>query len=151
MILITGGAGFIGANIVTALQGREPIAVLDRFGTDDKWKNLRHAAVDRFVFREEHKGSMRSVMTTHFEHLRDGGSLRLFRSDRSDYPDGGQKRDFVHVDDCVAVIAWMLDNDFPSDLYNIGTGKARTWLDVGAAMFAALDREPAIEFIDMPP
>ncbi|OJU19554.1 MULTISPECIES: ADP-glyceromanno-heptose 6-epimerase [unclassified Sphingomonas] len=278
MILITGGAGFIGANIVTALQGREPIAVLDRFGTDDKWKNLRHAAVDRFVFpeeldsflaedgrslsgvvhmgaisatterdvdlivrsniqlsrtlwhfcaqrgipfiyassaatygdgslgfddrsdedylgrlrplnpygwsklafdrmalgsvrrgeqtpprwaglkffnvygpREQHKGSMRSVMTTHFEHLRDGGSLRLFRSDRSDYPDGGQKRDFVHVDDCVAVIAWMLDNDFPSDLYNIGTGKARTWLDVGAAMFAALDREPAIEFIDMPP
>jgi ADP-L-glycero-D-manno-heptose 6-epimerase len=278
MILITGGAGFIGANVVAALQEREPITVLDRFGIDDKWKNLRHARVDRFIFpeeidsflaesgdslssvihmgaisattardvdlivrsnlqlsrtlwtfcarrgipfiyassaatygdgnlgfddrsddaylgqlrplnaygwsklafdrmvldivrrgeaapprwaglkffnvygpREQHKGPMRSVMTTNFEQLRDGGTLRLFRSDRPDYADGGQKRDFIYVDDCVAVIAWMLDHEFPSDLYNVGTGNAQTWLGVGQAMFAAMDREPAIEFIDMPP
>ena len=277
MILVTGGAGFIGANIVMALQGRCPIAVCDCFGQDDKWQNLRYAEIDRFVLpeqiegflvefganisaivhmgaisatterdvdaivranlqlsrtlwefctrleipfiyassaatygdgshgfddrsddgyltklrplnpygwsklafdrqvlgivrrgepapprwaglkffnvygpREQHKGSMRSVMTTNFYKLRNGESLQLFRSDRPDYADGGQQRDFVYVDDCVAVIIWMLDNIFPSDIYNVGTGCAQTWLDAANAMFGALNRDPAIEFIDMP-
>jgi ADP-L-glycero-D-manno-heptose 6-epimerase len=93
---------------------------------------------------------MRSVMTSNFERLRDGDTLRLFKSDRADYRDGGQQRDFVYVGDCVAVVEWMLDHPFPSDLYNIGTGKAQSWLDAGQAMFSALGQEPRIEFIDMP-
>jgi ADP-L-glycero-D-manno-heptose 6-epimerase len=277
MILITGGAGFIGANIVSALQHRQPVAVCDWFGTDDKWKNLRHSVIDRFVSpegvehflaehgkeisaivhmgaisatterdvdlivrtnlqlsrtlwdfaakrgigfiyassaatygdgsngfedrsdeaylaklrplnpygwsklafdrqvldliargeaappfwaglkffnvygpREQHKGSMRSVMTTNFDNLRAGNPLKLFRSDRPEYEDGGQLRDFVYVGDCVSIVEWMLDNPFPSDLYNVGTGQACSWLEAGHAMFEALGQEPSIEFIDMP-
>jgi len=277
MLLVTGGAGFIGSNLVMALQGRGPIVVCDVYGDEDKWKNLRFACVERFVQpsgltsfldahgarltgilhlgaisatterdvdlivgsnlvlsrmlwdfcterqipfiyassaatygdgglgfedrsdapylanlrplnpygwskhafdrqvmdivgrgeaapprwaglkffnvygpRERHKGSMRSIMTSSFEALRQGTALRLFKSDRQEYGDGGQMRDFIFVDDCVRVMIWMLDNDFPSDIYNIGTGKAQTWLDAGHAMFAALGKMPQIEFIDMP-
>lgn len=277
MIVVTGGAGFIGANLIMALQGRGRVVVSDYFGSDDKWMNLRHAVVDRYLFpedlsaflaanggevdavvhlgaisatterdvdlivrsnlqlsrslwdfctlrqipfiyassaatygdgtndfidrsddaylarlrplnpygwskhafdrqvldivarggptppkwaglkffnvygpRERHKGSMRSVMTSNFEDLANGGTLRLFKSDRPEYGDGGQMRDFIYVGDCTDVMLWMLGNAFPSDLYNIGTGAAQTWLDAGHAMFEALGREPAIEFIDMP-
>lgn len=277
MLLITGGAGFIGSNIIMALSGRTPIALCDWLGSDDKWKNIRHAVVDDFVAPEGleawlmsrgaeltgiihmgaisatternvdlivrtnlilsrrlwdfatekeipfiyassaatygdgslgfddrsddaylsalrplnaygwsklafdrqvlsliaqgkpappkwaglkffnvygpyegHKGSMRSVMSSNFDPLMNGETLRLFRSDRSDYPDGGQKRDFVYVGDCVRAILWMLDNPFPGDIYNIGTGSAQTWLDVAHAMFAALNQKPRIEFIEMP-
>jgi len=277
MILVTGGAGFIGANIVAQLGKDRRVVVCDWFGTDDKWKNLRHERVHRFLLpeqlpafleedgaaieavvhmgaisatterdvdlivrsnlhlserlwrfcarrgipfiyassaatygdgalgfddrsdadylyrlrplnpygwsklafdrqmldlvaagesaplrwaglkffnvygpRERHKGAMRSVVTSSFDQLADGGMLRLFRSDHPDYVDGGQKRDFVYVEDCVRIVAWMIDHGFPSDLYNVGTGRAQTWLDVGAAMFAALGRAPSIEFVDMP-
>ena len=93
---------------------------------------------------------MRSLVRTSFEPLRAGKPLRLFRSYHSEYKDGGQKRDFVYVDDCVDVILWMLDNPVPSDLYNVGSGQARTWLDLGRAMFAALNKSQLVEFIDMP-
>ncbi len=277
MFLVTGGSGFIGSNLVMALQGRAPVVVCDNYGTDDKWKNLRSACIERFIEpeqihdflkqygaeltgvlhlgaisatterdvdlivrsnlqlsrllwdfcaerkisfiyassaatygdgalgfddrsdadylaslrplnpygwskhafdrqimsiierggaapprwaglkffnvygpRERHKGSMRSIMTSSFEALSDGSPLRLFRSDRPHYDDGGQMRDFIFVDDCVKVMTWMLDHDFPGDVYNVGTGKAQTWLDAGNAMFSALDKAPMIEFIDMP-
>ncbi|WP_417281050.1 ADP-glyceromanno-heptose 6-epimerase [Celeribacter sp.] len=113
-----------------------------------KWAGLRFFNV--YGPREDHKGSMRSVMRSNWEKLRAGEPLRLFRSDRADYVDGGQMRDFVHVDDCVAVVLWMLDNSFPGDIYNVGTGTARRWVDVGEAMFAALGRATDITFIDMP-
>ncbi|MBN8832595.1 MAG: ADP-glyceromanno-heptose 6-epimerase [Sphingomonadales bacterium] len=277
MLLVTGGAGFIGSNLVMALQERDAVVVCDVYGNDDKWKNLRYACVDRFIQpediasflnshgrsisavlhlgavsatterdvdlivrsnlilsrllwdfctsrqipfiyassaatygdgvlgfddradpeylaslrplnpygwskhafdrqvlsivarreaapsrwaglkffnvygpRERHKGSMRSIITSSYEALTTGASLRLFKSDRYDYTDGGQMRDFVFVDDCVRVMTWMLDNNFPSDLYNVGTGKAQTWLDAGHAMFAAIGQAPRIEFIEMP-
>lgn len=277
MILVTGGAGFIGSNVVSALSGQSEVVICDWFGNEDKWKHIRNAAFEEVVFpdflpqwldsyggrltgvihmgavsatternvdlivssniqlsrslwgfcverripfiyassaatygdgslgfddrtdleyqyalnplnaygwsklafdrqilsliangkpcppkwaglkffnvygpREDHKGGMRSVPTSNFEKLIAGEPLRLFRSDRSDYVDGGQTRDFVYVGDCVRIILWMLNNNFKNDIYNVGTGKAQTWIDLAHAMFAALGREPKIEFVDMP-
>lgn len=100
---------------------------------------------------EYHKGSMRSVVAQNFPAVQRGEAVRLFRSRRPDYADGGQLRDFIYVKDCVAVISWLLRNPGICGLYNIGTGTARSWLDLANAMFSAVNRPPRIEFIDMPP
>ena len=278
MILVTGGAGFIGSNIAAALAERgAEVAVCDRLGADDKWRNLakheladlvaperaldwldRHRArltaivhmgaissttetdadlivdnnfrfslalwdwcaahgkrfiyassaatygdgaagfddvntpahlaklrplnaygwskhaFDRRVLRlvalhqptppqwaglkffnvygpnEYHKGAMQSVIAQNFAAVAAGQPIRLFRSYRPDYADGGQQRDFIYVKDCVEVVLWLIDNPQVRGLYNLGTGKARSWLDLAHALFAALDRPPAVEFIDMP-
>jgi ADP-L-glycero-D-manno-heptose 6-epimerase len=100
---------------------------------------------------EYHKGGMQSIVAAHTTKLLAGNSLSLFRSYRPDYSDGGQLRDFVYVKDCVDVILWLLQNTEVNGLFNVGTGNARSWLDLANAMFAAIDRVPAIEFVDMPP
>jgi ADP-L-glycero-D-manno-heptose 6-epimerase len=99
---------------------------------------------------EYHKGSMMSVAARSFAGVRRGESMRLFRSLRPDYADGGQLRDFVYVKDCVDVVLWLLDNSRICGLFNVGSGVARSWLDLANALFAANDRPPSIEFIDMP-
>jgi ADP-L-glycero-D-manno-heptose 6-epimerase len=99
---------------------------------------------------EYHKGSMRSVIARNFSSVQRGEPLRLFRSYRSDYADGGQMRDFIYVRDCVDVVLWFLDNPGISGLYNLGTGQARTWMDLAIGLYAALDRPPNVEIIDMP-
>ncbi len=99
---------------------------------------------------EYHKGSMKSVIAQNCAHVAEGKALRLFRSYRSDYANGGQSRDFIHVQDCVDVILWMLSHPEVSGLFNVGTGHARSWLDLGRAIFAALDRPERIEFVEMP-
>jgi ADP-L-glycero-D-manno-heptose 6-epimerase len=99
---------------------------------------------------EYHKAGMRSLVAQNFERVRDGSSVRLFRSYRSEYPDGGQLRDFIYVKDCVDVMLWLLAKPGVCGLYNVGTGVARNWLDLARALFAAAGREPRIEFIDMP-
>jgi ADP-L-glycero-D-manno-heptose 6-epimerase len=99
---------------------------------------------------EYHKGAMRSVIAKSFADLQAGRPLRLFRSDRPEYPDGGQLRDFVYVRDCVDVIGWFLDNPVVSGLFNLGTGQARSWAELATALFAAMGREPRVEFIEMP-
>ncbi|HEX4025781.1 MAG TPA: ADP-glyceromanno-heptose 6-epimerase [Steroidobacteraceae bacterium] len=100
---------------------------------------------------EYHKGTMRSVVAQNFARVRAGEPLRLFRSYRSEYADGGQLRDFIYVTDCVEVILWLLAQPQVSGLFNVGTGTARSWLDLAAALFSASGRPRAIEFIDMPP
>ena len=100
---------------------------------------------------EYHKGGMRSVIAQNFERVRRGEAVRLFRSQRPDYADGGQLRDFLYVKDCVAVISWLLRNPAVCGLFNVGTGAARSWLDLANALFAAANQAPRIEFIDMPP
>ena len=99
---------------------------------------------------EYHKGSMRSVIARNFAQVRAGEPLRLFRSYHPEYADGGQMRDFIYVRDCVDVILWFLDNPNISGLYNLGTGQARTWMDLANALYAALGRKSNIEIIEMP-
>ncbi|WP_144184351.1 ADP-glyceromanno-heptose 6-epimerase [Elioraea rosea] len=277
MHLVTGGAGFIGSNLVAALAARgEEVAVCDRFGSDDKWRNLAKHQVASFIAPEQlpawletapklksvlhmgaisstterdadltiatnitlslalwswcakagvpfiyassaatygagdqgfeddaapeslaklrplnlygwskhafdrrvvdlvrrgrprppqwaglkffnvygpneyHKGHMISVVKRKAEEIAAGGPATLFRSDRPDIADGAQARDFVWVGDCVSVMLWLLETPGVSGLFNLGTGKARTYLDLAHAVFAAMGRAPDIRFIDMP-
>jgi ADP-L-glycero-D-manno-heptose 6-epimerase len=99
---------------------------------------------------EYHKDSMRSVIARNFAQVQQGAPLRLFRSYKPEYADGGQMRDFIYVRDCVDVVLWLLDNVNVSGLYNLGTGHARTWLDLATALYAALGRTPCVEFVEMP-
>jgi ADP-L-glycero-D-manno-heptose 6-epimerase len=279
MIVITGGAGFIGSNLVAALEqrGRNDLVICDRFGDDDKWRNIAkreiaaivspddlfeflddHAraieavlhlgaissttetdadlvvatnltlslrvwdwcatqavplvyassaatygdgaagfaddgstaalarlrplnlygwskhAFDRRVARlvaegakrpphwaglkffnvygpnEYHKGPMRSVALQIYERAARGEPALLFRSHRAGIPDGGQKRDFVYVRDCIEMTLWLLDHPEVNGLFNIGSGKARSFAELAGAVFHALGREPRIDFVDTP-
>ena len=279
MIIVTGGAGFIGSNLVAALEdrGNHDVVVCDRLGCDDKWRNLakrelaaivpperlssfldahrdtitavfhlgaisstterdadlivennvhlslqlwrwcieagcrliyassaatygdgtagfdddgrpealarlrplnaygwsKHV-VDRRIARlvarsepappqwvglkffnvygpnEQHKGHMSSVVAKLYPTVMAGQPARLFRSYRPDYEDGRQLRDFVWIGDCVDAMLWLLDNPGVNGLFNIGSGRARSWLDLANAVFEAAGRAPEIEFIDMP-
>lgn len=113
-----------------------------------RWAGLKFFNV--YGPREAHKGPMRSVALQIFEAIQEGRPVRLFRSHRPDFADGGQLRDFVAVQDCVSVLRWMLETEFPGGLYNVGTGQARSWLDLAHAVFAACGRAPKIDFIDTP-
>lgn len=99
---------------------------------------------------EYHKGDMRSVVCKAVPQIRETGKLRLFRSDRPDYADGGQMRDFVYVKDCAALVAWFLEARDVNGIFNVGTGRARTWNDLAGAVFAAMDLPVNIEYVDMP-
>ncbi len=279
MILVTGGAGFIGSNVVAALErrGAHGIAVCDRLGSGDKWRNIAkrelaelfeldeidcflaewgaeidaiihmgaisattetdadlivrnnfrlslrlwnwcadrgvrliyassaatygdgargfddNASIeglamlrpmnaygwskhlfDRWVARriddgqpappqwvglkffnaygpnEYHKGGQMSVVPQIYPHAVNAYRAPLFRSHNPDYPDGGQMRDFVWVGDCAEVILWLLDNPAVSGLFNLGTGKARTFFDLASAIYRALGQEPKIKYVDTP-
>ncbi len=279
MILITGGAGFIGSNLVAALEGRgaRAIAVCDRLGTGDKWRNLAKRELAAFVTPEDlfpfldrherkieavfhlaaisstterdadlilrtnftlssalwdwcvregtsfiyassaaaygdgsagfdddassaalarlrpmnaygwskllfdrraahiiedggprprqwvglrffnvygpneyHKDGMRSVAKQVYERAAAGEPASLFRSHHPQYPDGGQLRDFVWVGDCVEVMLWLYDHPEVSGLFNLGTGKARSFAELAAAVFHALGKQPQICYVDTP-
>jgi ADP-L-glycero-D-manno-heptose 6-epimerase len=99
---------------------------------------------------EYHKGSMRSVVHQLHPRVAAGESAKLFRSHHKDYEDGGQLRDFIYVKDVVDVMLWMFDNPGVQGLYNVGTGKARSFADLAGAVFDALGKEKSFEFIDTP-
>ena len=99
---------------------------------------------------EYHKGRMASVALHAFNQVSASGSLKLFRSHKSEFKDGEQLRDFVYVKDISKVINHLMTLDGCSGLYNLGTGKARTFLDLGRSVFRALDVSPNISFIDTP-
>lgn len=100
---------------------------------------------------EDHKGEMRSVVNKAYQQIQKTGEVTLFKSDRPDYRDGEQMRDFVYVRDAVDVTLWFAQNkSAPGGLYNCGTAQARTWVDLANATFAAMGRNPNIRFIDMP-
>jgi ADP-L-glycero-D-manno-heptose 6-epimerase len=279
MIVVTGGAGFIGSNIIADLEaaGKEPIAIVDWFGTGDKWRNVAKRSIAAFVEpetiiafldanrasitavihmgaisatterdvdrlaalnirfsialwdwcaeaqipfiyassaatygakesgfaddddpaslaalrpmnaygwskkaideifasrvaagqlkppqwvglkffnvfgpNEYHKDGMRSVVVKLFDTIRAGEHIRLFKSYRADIEHGDQRRDFVYVKDCSRVILWFLENPGVSGIFNLGTGTARSFLDIARTLLARLNKEADIEFIEMP-
>jgi ADP-L-glycero-D-manno-heptose 6-epimerase len=99
---------------------------------------------------EYHKGDMRSVIHKSFGQIKEKGKVALFKSHRPEFTDGGQMRDFVYVKDCVDVLWWLFINREVCGIFNLGTGKARTWNDLVTAVFSAMGIEPRIDYIDMP-
>ena len=98
---------------------------------------------------EEHKGEMRSVVAKAFEQIRQGGVIRLFKSDRAEYADGEQRRDFLYVKEAAEMTLHLAESGSVG-LVNVGAGKAQTWLDLVRPIFAALEVPERIEFIPMP-
>lgn len=99
---------------------------------------------------EYHKGRMASVILHAFNQIQEKGSVKLFRSHNPNYKDGEQLRDFVYVKDVVEVCYFLLHHRKNSGIYNLGSGKARTFLDLVKNTFSALNKVPNIEFIDTP-
>ena len=117
--------------------------------TPRQWVGLKFFNV--YGPNEYHKAGMRSVLVQLHEQARSSGKLRLFKSGRPDYADGGQLRDFIHVRDCADVVLWLLDHGAVNGLFNLGTGKARSFLELAHALMKALPkRQLAVEFFDMP-
>ena len=99
---------------------------------------------------EYHKGRMASVMFHSFNQIQSTGKVKLFKSHNPQYKDGEQLRDFVYVKDVVEICYWLMNERPGSGLYNLGTGKARTFKDLVMAIFKSLGKEPVIEYIDTP-
>jgi ADP-L-glycero-D-manno-heptose 6-epimerase len=99
---------------------------------------------------EYHKGRMASVVYHAFNQVRDTGKMKLFKSHRSDFKDGEQKRDFIYVRDITGVLFYFMKNQVASGIYNLGTGNARTFIDLVNNTFRAMNKPVQIEFIDTP-
>jgi len=99
---------------------------------------------------EYHKGDMRSVIAKSFDEVVKTKKMRLFKSYKKEYKNGEQQRDFIYVKDAVRATYYFLENRGKNGIYNIGTGKARSWNDLANALFKALDMSARIEYFDMP-
>ncbi len=117
-------------------------------GLIDKVVGLKFFNV--FGPNEYHKGEMRSVIAKAYERVRDEGKIGLFKSYQKKYRDGEQKRDFIYVKDAVNVVMFFIEHPQINGIFNVGTGKARTWNDLAGALFAAVGKKTNIEYIDMP-
>lgn len=159
-----GAQGFDDDGSSSALAGLRPLNpygwskhLIDRrvarlVASDDiappQWAGLKFFNV--YGPNEAHKGDMMSVVAKLYPKLKAGEPARLFKSHRDGYPDGGQLRDFIYVGDVVDVMLWLYDNPQVSGLYNVGTGQARSFADLARAVFAAMGRDPDIQYFDMP-
>jgi ADP-L-glycero-D-manno-heptose 6-epimerase len=159
-----GSAGFSDDQSPAALATLRPLNaygwskhVVDRRIVDDvvsgrarppQWAGLKFFNV--YGLNESHKGDMQSVVGKIYPIVKDGGTVQLFKSHDPQYRDGGQLRDFVYVKDCVAVVRWLLENPTTSGLFNVGTGIARSFVDLVTAVGDAVGRAPNIRFIDTP-
>src|SRR5260370_238675 len=185
MLLVTGGAGFIGSNVVAALNdaGRADVTVCDMLGHDGKWRNLAKRQLADIVPPAElpdwlkgrrldavlHLGAISEttatdgdlvietnfrlssrVLARRFDDLKAGRAVQLFKSHREGIADGDQRRDFIYVDDVVRVMMWLLATPSVSGIFNVGTGKARSFKDLMVSAYAALGTVPNIQYIDMP-
>ena len=99
---------------------------------------------------EYHKSRMASVIFHAFNQIKSSGKVKLFKSHKPGYKDGGQLRDFIYVNDVADICYWLMKERPSSGLYNVGTGTARTFNDLVKAIFKSLGKEPVIEYIDMP-
>ncbi len=160
-----GGEGFRDDCSLEALQRLRPmnlygwskhlfdLAVVERWTSGARlppqWAGLKFFNV--FGPNEYHKGEMMSLLAKRFDDAKCGKPVRLFKSYRAEIADGEQKRDFIYVDDAVAVVRWLIETPAVSGIFNVGTGQARSFRDLMLAMLRALGRQPEIEYIDMPP
>lgn len=99
---------------------------------------------------EYHKGDMKSVVAKAYQRVVSEGTISLFKSYNPKYKDGEQMRDFIYVKDAVDVVMYLMEHAFVNGIFNLGTGKARTWNDLAYALFSAVGRAPKIEYIPMP-
>jgi ADP-L-glycero-D-manno-heptose 6-epimerase len=121
---------------------------IKRNGLIDKVAGLKFFNV--YGPNEYHKGDMRSVVHKAFEQVRDFGKVSLFKSYNAQYRDGEQKRDFIYVKDAVDMVLFFLEHKDKNGLFNVGTGKAQTWIDLVTSLFNAVGKPVSIEYIDMP-
>ena len=119
-----------------------------RAGFLDRITGLKYFNV--FGPNEYHKGEMRSVVHKAYGQIQASGAARLFKSYRPEYPDGGQCRDFLYVKDAVEATLFLAEQANGGGLFNLGSGEPNTWGTLVNSIFSALDREPKIEFVDMP-
>lgn len=159
-----GKAGFLDDQSPAALAALRPLNaygwskhVVDRRVIEDvvrgrpappQWAGLKFFNV--YGPHEGHKGAMQSVVSKLAPIIKQGGTVRLFKSHDPRYRDGEQLRDFVYVKDCVAVVKWLLGTPTVNGLFNVGTGAARSFLDLAEAVGAAVGCRPNIQFVDIP-
>jgi ADP-L-glycero-D-manno-heptose 6-epimerase len=159
-----GSAGFTDDQSRAALAALRPLNaygwskhVIDRRVVDDvfsgrptppQWAGLKFFNV--YGPNEAHKGDMQSVVSKIYPIVRAGGTVTLFKSHNPHFADGGQLRDFVYVKDCVATIMWLVRCPMISGLFNVGTGTARSFLDLVGAVCAAVGCAPNVRFVDTP-
>lgn len=159
-----GAAGFDDDWTLAHLQKLKPLnlygwskqmfdqAVAERVTKKEKmppqWAGLKFFNV--FGPNEYHKGEMMSLVAKRFDDAKAMRVVKLFKSHREGIGDGEQRRDFIYVDDAVAVVRWLMQTPAVSGIFNVGTGKARSFKDLISALFSALGKEPKIEYVDMP-
>lgn len=131
------------------LFDRRVMRMLDeREGRPPQWAGLKFFNV--YGPNEYHKGAMQSVASKVFTDAAAGRAATLFKSHHPDYADGGQLRDFVWIGDCVDIVLWLLENPGVSGLFNCGTGRARSFRDLVTAVYAAIGKQPDINFTPTP-
>ena len=117
-------------------------------------KEIKHKDVLKFfnVFgpNEYHKGPMQSMVRKAYDQILTTGKVKLFCSNSSSFPDGGQKRDFIYIKDCTPVMLWLLEHKDIGGIYNLGSGTAQSWNDLARAVFKAMGKPEKIEYIPMP-
>ncbi len=159
-----GSAGFDDDNTPTALARLRPLnaygwskhlfdrrvaRLLERHAArPTQWAGLKFFNV--YGPNEYHKGPMQSVVAQLYPRAASEQPARLFRSHRADVPDGGQRRDFVHVDDVVHIMLWLYDHPAVNGLFNAGSGRARSFAELATAVFRALGRQPRIDYVETP-
>src|SRR5580698_4935885 len=128
------------------------MAMIERVARAEKlppqWAGLKFFNV--FGPNEYHKGAMMSVLARRFDDIKAGRKIELFKSHRDGIADGDQRRDFIYVEDVVRVMMWLLATPSVSGLFNVGTGKARSFKDLMLAAYRALGATPNIRYVDMP-
>ncbi|MZG53220.1 MAG: ADP-glyceromanno-heptose 6-epimerase [Nitrospinae bacterium] len=117
-------------------------------GVLDKIVGLKYFNV--YGPNEYHKQEMQSMVRKGFIQIRDTGKIRLFKSYKAEYEDGNQERDFLYIKDAVAMTLLFLEQQGMGGIFNVGSGKARNWNDLARALFAAMNKQENIEYIDMP-
>lgn len=122
--------------------------VVEQKTSPPNWYGLKFFNV--FGPNEYHKGKMASVVYHSYKQIINDGKVKLFKSNNSEYKDGEQLRDFIYVKDVIDVMFFIMINKPKSDIYNLGTGKARTFIDLVKSVFKSLNKEPNIEYVDMP-